>query len=114
MNINLEDLNEPYRTQARVQLGLASATPDVEQDPCNAPDEAEETARPYRPAYPVMLRYHQVRSRLTDVDGCASKYATDALVEAGLLRDDRPQEVSDVEYSQEQGNFERTVIEIWE
>ena len=49
----------------------------------------------------VSIHVHSKRNKLTDPDGCASKYVIDALVTAGVLPDDRPEIVSGVTHSQE-------------
>ena len=50
---------------------------------------------------PVSISIHSKRNRLTDSDGACAKYLIDAITDAGLLRDDSPQEVKEVSHSQE-------------
>ena len=50
---------------------------------------------------PVSIHIHSKRKRLTDADGACSKYLIDAIIDAGILRDDSPKEVKEVIHSQE-------------
>lgn len=61
------------------------------------------------------LHIHSQRYRLTDADGVCGKYVIDALIHAGLLRDDSPKEVEEVTYSQEKipkTEKEQTIVKI--
>ena len=49
----------------------------------------------------VDVRVHQARHRLCDPDGASVKAVLDAIVAAGLLRDDGPEEVREVRFTQE-------------
>jgi len=56
-------------------------------------------------AYPrfdtqVRITVISYRVRFTDSDNCCSKYAIDAIVEAGILRDDSPKYVESVTHLQ--------------
>jgi hypothetical protein len=61
---------------------------------------------------PVSIHVHSVRKRLTDADGVSAKAVIDALVADGLLKNDSPEFVKEVRYSQEKGETEYTVITI--
>ena len=113
--MNLNDLPEPYRKQAREQLAkthrVAPASSDVEPPISNAPvakkkDEGYDSCS--------RIHVHSVRKRLADADGISGKAAIDGLVQEGILRNDSPQYVNEVSYSQEKTKSdEYTVIEIW-
>lgn len=61
---------------------------------------------------PVSIHVHSIRKRLADADGISAKAAIDGIVNSGLLRDDSPQYVRKVSYSQQKGSEEITVITI--
>lgn len=61
------------------------------------------------------IHYHSKRYRLTDPGGACSKYTTDALVTAKILRGDSTKEVKGYTHSQEKvskskGETEETII----
>lgn len=60
----------------------------------------------------VCIHVHSIRKRLTDADGISAKAAIDGIVHAGILKDDSPQYVKEVTYSQEKGEPEETIITI--
>jgi len=62
----------------------------------------------------LSLHVHSIRKRLCDSDGISAKAAIDGLVHAGILRNDSPEIIKEVTYSQEKGEIEETIIEIWE
>lgn len=63
----------------------------------------------------VDIHIHSRRNRLTDPDGGFSKYVVDALVTAGILQDDRQEEVRRVSHTQEKTNeLEETIVTIRE
>ncbi len=65
--------------------------------------------------YPVKIKVHSIRKRLTDADGVSAKAVIDGLVHAGILIDDSQEYVNEVSYSQEKckkGEDEKTVITI--
>lgn len=65
-----------------------------------------------RPDPPYCLQIHVIRKRLADIDGLSAKYCIDGLIKAGILPDDGPRFVKKVEYTQEKGEEEKTVITI--
>lgn len=88
---------------------LAFPSPDLEQALSHATLGADELK-----AFdtPVSIKVHSVRKRLADSDGISAKAVIDALVLGGLLKDDSPEFVKEVSYSQEKGETEYTVITI--
>lgn len=58
----------------------------------------------------VHIHIHSIRKRPVDPDGVSAKAAIDGIVEAGVLRDDTPEFVKAVTFSQEKGSEEKTVI----
>lgn len=64
---------------------------------------------------PVSIHFHSRRHRLTDPDGAFTKWMLDAIVEAGILRDDSAKEIQSITHSQEKipkTEEEQTVITI--
>ena len=61
---------------------------------------------------PCRIHVHSQRHRLTDAGGACDKYVIDAIVDAGLLKDDSPKEVKKVSSSQEKitKEFEEVTI----
>ena len=91
---------------------ITSTVTDIQQDFNNAPNGEKKAARFNRP---VSIHIHSIRNRLTDPDGGCAKYFIDALVSAGVLQDDRPEEIHGITYSQEkQQGVETTIITIEE
>ena len=62
----------------------------------------------------VRLFIHSRRHRLCDADGISAKALIDGLVNCGLLKDDSPEYVESVSYSQEKSKIEETIITIEE
>ena len=62
----------------------------------------------------VDIHFHSIRKRLVDPDGLVGKYCIDAVVRAGILKDDTSAQVRYVTFSQEKGDPEKTVIVIKE
>lgn len=63
----------------------------------------------------VDVRVHQFRHRLCDPDGASVKATLDAIVKAGVLRNDGPEEVREVRFFQtklEPDQLEYTRIEV--
>lgn len=60
----------------------------------------------------VKIHIHSVRKRLADPDGLSGKAVIDGLVKTGVLPDDSLKYVSGVEFSQEKGSEEKTIITI--
>ena len=60
----------------------------------------------------VSIHIKSLRHRLTDPDGVSGKAAIDGLVHAGILQDDRSDNVSGVSYSQEKVSKEDWEITI--
>jgi hypothetical protein len=95
--MEIEDLPPKYQAQARAKLAAGAA--DAQPTARNEPLAAEKVTRFDRPVrVSVLIKRH----RLTDPDekGGRCKYFVDALVSAGLLRDDSNKEISS--YNQEQ------------
>jgi hypothetical protein len=59
---------------------------------------------------PVRIAVHSLRRRLADSDGISAKACIDGLVKAGLLKDDSPEYVKEVRFSQEKAQDEKTII----
>lgn len=60
----------------------------------------------------VNVHFHSIRRRLADPDGISGKAALDAIVKAGILKDDRAEFIGNVTHSQEKGDTEKTIITI--
>lgn len=105
-----EWLNE-YMQKFSVDTARAAA--DMEPRTCYAPLAKKKTARFNRP---VSIRMHQIRNRLTDSDGACVKYVLDAIVSAGVLCDDSPEQIpeSPAETQEKRPGQEYTEIEIVE
>ena len=101
----------PAEYQAQIDRALADTAPDVEPDTGNAPDGAKNASGFHSPC---RIRIHSVRKRLADSDGVSGKAAIDGLVHAAILRDDSPECVESVAFSQEKGVIEYTEITIEE
>jgi len=56
------------------------------------------------------IHIHSLRRRPVDPDGISGKAVIDGIVHAGILRNDSSEFVSQVTYSQEQGEMEETII----
>jgi len=118
MRVALDDLQEPYRSQAIKKLAvednsIADSSSNVEQDISNAPVAKEEVER--LPT-PCRVHVHSIRKRLTDADGVSAKAVIDGLVHGKLFQDDSPQNIKEVSYSQEKaekGQEEETIISIY-
>lgn len=90
-----------------------SSTADVEHSAGQQP--LQETKAPQFVSQ-VDVRVHQARHRLCDPDGASVKAVLDAIVAAGLLRDDGPEEIREVRFTQQkigtnQIEYTRIVIE---
>ncbi len=88
-----------------------STSSDVEPGVGDAPLGADEVTAF---ASPVRVSIHSVRKRLADPDGISGKAAIDGVVACGILRDDSPEQVVEVRFSQSKGKRERTLITIEE
>ena len=89
--------------------------PNVERASRNAPVEKKKGAGldPFS-GRPVRIRFYSKRRRLCDADGISAKAAIDGLVLAGILKNDSPEFVESVSYSQEKSDIEETIITIEE
>lgn len=104
--VKLSDLPQNIRDQ------IASASANSKQYPCNALEATQKVERFVRP---INLRYHEKRKRLTDSDGQFTKYFTDAIVSAGILRSDDPSVIpQSPKKTQEKSDQQETVITIVE
>ena len=119
--VKLSDLPPKYRTQALRQIANIPAVPTAEfkSDTSNesvAKEEAERCDRPHGFTGPVSVSYRDRRKRLLDSDNGWTKYHTDALVTAGVLRDDTPQDIpkrpSVIQRKIEKGQEEGLTIEV--
>ena len=105
-------LNEKGRNNDKTAKNRATVcVANVER---GAGDEQVETEKATRFNGQVSIRVHSIRKRLTDADGICSKYAIDAVVDAGILPDDSPKYVTEVSHTQEKGKEEKTFIIITE
>ena len=62
------------------------------------------------------IAVHSRRKRLADSDGISAKAVIDGLTAAGILKDDNPECVKEVSFSQEKvksESEEETIIELW-
>lgn len=111
--MNLNDIKDPAKRE-RIANALRNQTPvrasNVEQDSRHASVAAQKA-----PRFTGRVRIH-IRSRLRfqrDCDGTSSKYLVDAIVSAGILETDTPENVESVTHSQERTQIcEETVITI--
>ena len=87
----------------------AGADADVEPDISHAPLRADEAS-----AFttPVRVTFYHTRKRLADIDGLSGKAVLDGIVAAGILPDDKAQQVAEVTHRQEKGRVEETRIVI--
>lgn len=60
----------------------------------------------------VDIHIHSYRKRLADPDGISAKAVIDGIVKAGVIKDDSPEFVRQVGYSQEKAVEEKTVITV--
>lgn len=111
--MRLDDIkDERVRKRIADALGnqAAVSSSNVESNPGNASLAAKKTPRFVGP-----VRIH-VRSRLRfqrDCDGTSAKYIVDAIVSAGILATDTPEDVESVTHSQERTKIvEETIITI--
>lgn len=80
---------------------------NVEQNTGNAP-VAENAIKAFDSQ--VRITFHHIRNRLADIDGLSGKAAIDGIVEAGILTDDSPKQVTEIINKQTKGKDEKTVI----
>ena len=92
------DAHQAKVRRQKNETNISLSTTNVEQGTGN---ESLATQKAQGFDGPVSIRIHSKRKRLTDSDGACSKYLIDAIVDAGLLRDDSPKEVKEVTHSQE-------------
>ena len=71
---------------------------NMESNNTNAPNAALQDGQYHQR---VRIHVHSVRKRLADPDGISAKAAIDGIVEAGVLKDDSPEEIKEVLFSQE-------------
>jgi len=63
---------------------------------------------------PCRVTFHHTRNRLADIDGLSGKAVLDGIVHAGILADDKAQQVAEVRHRQSKGKIETTTIVIEE
>jgi hypothetical protein len=99
------------------QVGDTASLPSADLEPasCHEPMAEKKSETLDTPSGSrVRLHIHSKRKRLCDADGISGKAAIDGLVYSGLLRDDSPEFVESVSYSQEKCDYEETIITIEE
>lgn len=85
---------------------------DVEPDAGDAPLGAQKVPLFSSPVC-VLVTHH--RKRLVDTGGASEKWAMDAIVRAGVLKDDSAKYIEDIRHKQikvKKGEQEKTVFEI--
>ena len=94
----------------RIAVPVANVEPSAKHEPVAKKETPRlDSQGGYR------VRFTGYRKRLADSDGQCGKYALDGLVHAGIFRDDRPEIVREVSFSQVpigKDEQEKTVIEI--
>jgi len=65
-----------------------------------------------QPDSSVNISIHCIRKRRIDVGNTCEKAAIDGLVCAGVLPDDGPNQIEKIEFTQQKGQEEKTIIEI--
>ena len=130
----IEDFPEKYQEQIRKQIAtedrdssknanlelgdLRTAKRNKVQSKVRGGDvlkHKEKVQEPYI-SVPVQIRITFIRKTLTDFDGCIVKWILDAIVEAGVLRDDSQQFVKEVEKIYEKTDKEeneQTIVEVF-
>ena len=111
-NWRLDDIkDEGLKRQIIAALRDTDKAPNMERDTVNAPagTDADKEAHPK-----VDIRVHSVRKRRTDCDAICAKWVVDSIAESGFIRDDSPDFVASVTFSQEKGSPERTIVTITE
>ena len=88
--VRIKNRPEKYHEQIEAQLHNPRTVADNKQGVGN-----ESVAKEAAPRFnrPVSISYVEHRLRLADADGPWTKYVTDALVSAGILRDDSTKEI---------------------
>lgn len=122
MRLKLEDLPSEYQQQIRDKIAVSTSKPQhaktIDIPVRDAKDSRADSQKSKVPnfVFPVQIRIHSVRKRLTDSDGVSAKEVIDGLVLAGLLPNDSPKYVWPTPVqTQEEGEPEETVITIeWE
>lgn len=104
--IKLSDLPQRYQDQIRNQIAVQ--TPKLEQRIKSTVEKADAVKEMVTP---VRIRIHQKRKRLVDIDNVYSKAVIDGIRSSGLIRDDTPDILKSVTYSQEKvKECEETII----
>ena len=91
--------------QDRFALSLANMEPTVGNEPM-----AKKVVARLDSQGSVMLGIHSKRRRLADADGISAKALIDGLVHAGLLADDRTENLAEVRFSQQKDKTEETIV----
>ena len=113
--MKIDDLPIRYQQQAREALAgrkIPSKAAHLEPHTGNQPLAAQK-AQGFDGQ--VDIHFREKRHRLADPDGACTKYCTDGLVSAGILRDDSTKEIGQVSKEQikiGKDDQEETVIEI--
>lgn len=89
---------------------------NVERALSDAPlEEKEGSGLDSRGGVKARIAVHSRRHRLCDADGISAKAAIDGLVHSGILKNDSPEFVENVSYSQEKtkGGEETVIVIEW-
>jgi hypothetical protein len=81
----------------------------MERNPAPA---TEETLAIEKPCPPVCVRIHTVSTGRIDTEGASLKWALDAIVRLGILRDDNTDIIQEVCQTGRQGQENQTIITI--
>ena len=92
------DAHQAKVRRQKNEANIPLSTTNVEQ---GTGDESLATQKAQGFDGPACIHIHSFRKRLTDADGACSKYLIDAIVDAGILPDDKAQYVKEVTHSQE-------------
>lgn len=63
---------------------------------------------------PVYIVYRNIRKRKVDADTSFTKWVTDGLVLAGILKDDSSEFIQEIRSKEEVGEQEKTIVEIYD
>ena len=106
----------PPHVQAQIKAALAEDNAaDQGTDHKQRAKDEQVRAQGVAPLLPrVDIEYTSIRRREVDADASFTKWFTDGLVKAGVLRDDRSKFVKKVSCEEESGEEDWLVIELWE
>ena len=81
----------------------------VEQNSGDAPNAAD---KPPQFNSPVRVVFTHYRKRLCDLDNLSTKAVLDAIVSAGFLAGDSPEQVAEITHRQVKSDDEKTIVTI--